>query len=154
MNNYVITISREYASGGRLIGKEVAEKLGIEYYDKTVTELVSQQSGLSEQFIDNAETNARSSLLFGMSLASVAPLQDSVFLTQARTIRNLAEKGPCVFVGRCADYILHDYENLLSVFIYAPLLSRIKRAKELYGLTGGNIKSQVLKKDKIHRIHR
>ena len=136
MSNYVISISREFGSGGRLIGKQLAARLGIPCYDRTLILKTAEKSGLSPDFIARAEERARSR--FHMSIAPIGigaptmsshgiPVSHQAFFAQSDVIRELADQGPCVIVGRCSDYVLGDRENCLKVFIHADLPSRVRR---------------------------
>ena len=150
----IITISREYGSGGRLIGKLVAEALGYKFYDKEIIDMSAQESGLSPEFIKKTEQNLSSGFLYHLLLgtsysgsagniaSSVAggqtlPLADQVFNAERKVIIDLAKQGNCVIVGRCADYILRTSEeinskDLLNVFIYGEMEEKIKRIEDLY----------------------
>ena len=149
----IITISREYGSGGRLIGKLVAESLGYDFYDKEIIDMAAQESGLSPDFIKKTEQNLSSGFLYNLLLGSsysgtangassingtqMLPLADQVFNAERKVILELAKKGNCVIVGRCADYILNtsdevDSKSLLNVFIYGNLEEKLKRIEDLY----------------------
>lgn len=149
----IITISREYGSGGRLIGKLVAESLGYDFYDKEIIDMAAQESGLSPDFIKKTEQNLSSGFLYNILLGSsysgtangassingtqMLPLADQVFNAERKVILDLAKKGNCVIVGRCADYILNtsdevDSKSLLNVFIYGNLEEKLKRIEDLY----------------------
>ena len=149
----IITISREYGSGGRLIGKLVAETLGYDFYDKEIIDMAAQESGLSPDFIKKTEQNLSSGFLYNLLLGSsysgtangaasingtqMLPLADQVFNAERKVILDLAKKGNCVIVGRCADYILNtsdevDSKSLLNVFIYGNLEEKLKRIEDLY----------------------
>ena len=133
MNNMVITIGRQYGSGGRMVGEALAERLGIPMYDKKLIELAAKESGLSEEFIRQAEQKRTSSFLYGLYLSSQSlPLADQVFLAESDVIRKVAEES-CIIVGRCADYILRDHPRHLRVFVHAPLAERLRRAQTEYG---------------------
>lgn len=145
----VITIAREYGSGGRLIGEKIANQLGIPFYDKELILLVAKQSGLSEDYIRRTEQIKSASFLYNLYMTSqVLPMSDQIFLMQSKIIQELAEKGPCVIIGRCADYVLRDMPNCLNVFIHAPLEERVRRASEEYGDKTANIEDYVRKQDK------
>ncbi len=122
----VIAVSREFCSGGQDIAKKLAEELGIPYYDKEIITLAAKKSGLSEKAVRDSAKRHTGSLLYSLySMSKDLPLTDQVYLVQSEIIRELAQKGPCVIVGRCADYILRDMPNCLRVFIHAPLEERI-----------------------------
>ena len=142
--NYVITISRQFGSGGRLIGKKLAEMLEIPFYDKELITMAAQQSGYSREVFEKADERATNSLLYTLSMNSYLlhgmtgmaelPLNDKVFLIQSEIIRKVASEGPCVIVGRCADYVLKDNPRHLNFYIYADLKSRVERATTVYGM--------------------
>lgn len=145
----IITISRAPYSGARHIARLVAAKLNLAYYDKELITLAAKESGLSEEAIAASETQRSSSLLYSLStLGSQLPLADQVYLVQSNVIKQVAEEGPCVIVGRCADYVLRERKDLLSVFIHAPLAFRAQRAKTVYEKEANNIEDFVRKKDK------
>lgn len=171
----IITISREYGSGGRLIGKLVADKLGYAFYDKEIIDMAAQESGLSPDFIKKTEQNLSSGFLYNLLLGSswsgaastqgqmsgagqILPLADQVFNAERKTILNLAKKGNCVIVGRCADYILStsddiDQKDLFNVFIYGDIDEKLKRIEELYKETESAAKKTILQIDKRRANH-
>ena len=134
----IITISRQYGSGGREIGAMVAEKLGIPFYDNALIQKATEASGFSASHFEDVEKNARNSFLYSIirgiqyhnSNTGIWSLEDSIYMTQAKVIKELAAGGSCVIVGRCSDYILADDPDLIKVFIYAPLEERVKRSIE------------------------
>ena len=138
MSKRIITISREFGSGGRTIGKEVAQKLGYSYYDKELVRQVAVETGFDEKYIEQAGEYAPSKnwLSFGFAArGSQGAMEgmsanDFLWAIQCRVIRSLAEKEPCVIVGRCADYILRDFPELFSVFITAPVPERLARVMD------------------------
>ncbi len=134
----VITIARQYGSGGHEVGEKLAQKLGIPYYDKALIAMAAKQSGLSEEVFEHADEKATSSLLYSMVVGGYGfgsripglnemPINDKLFLIQSDIIKKAAEEGPCVIVGRCADYILREFPNALNVFIHADKASRVQR---------------------------
>lgn len=135
--NRVITISREFGSGGRTIGKQVAERLGIPCYDQELIEKIEEKSGLAKEFIaERGEYTLRGGWLanaFADRSLNGLSVQDYLWTIQRKTILELAEQGPCVIVGRCGDYILEGKADLLKVFIHAPIEARAKRIVEKYG---------------------
>ena len=151
-DSQIITISREYGSGGRMIGKKLAEKLGVVFYDYKIIEMAAKQSGLSENFMIGAEEKTSVGLLYSLSsLASFGysmSLNDQVFIAQSNVIREIAEKGSCVIVGRCADFILKDNPNCIHFFIHADISRRTQLAKELYSLKEEKAEAEVKKIDK------
>lgn len=149
MKKTVITIGREYGSGGRLIGIEVAKQLGIPYYDKEILNKVAKETGFAMEFLQDNEKKPTGSLIFDRYSAVASPtLSEQVFIAQSKIIRDLAEQGSCVLIGRSADYVLRDREDCLKVFIHAPLAERVKRADEVYGHKEHNLESFVTKQDK------
>lgn len=155
MVNSVITISRQYGSGGRYVAKKLAEKLGIPYYDNEIITMAAKESGYSENMFEKAEQLSSHSLLYTVSMYGATtgmyggvPLSDKIFLIQSDIIKKCAEKGPCVIVGRCADYILQDYPNVLNFYLYSDIDSRVKRVETYYNCEETNIKDYILKRDK------
>ena len=134
MKKFVVTIAREHGSGGRIIGKKLAESVGAAFYDRDLITLTAKQTGLSESFINEIEEKKPSSLLYSLYMGTYVPnVYDEAFAAQSNLIRSLADKGSCVIVGRCADYILRDYENCIHFFIHAPIELRAKRIVDEYG---------------------
>ena len=138
MNYPIICISREYAGGGREIGQQLAKELNLPFYDRTIVEAAAVESGLSPEFIEKNEQKFRGSTLFNLSMGNhtINPmgttLTDKVFIAQREIILKIAEQGPCVIVGRCADYILRNLPNVFTVFISADLEERKQRAIKEY----------------------
>lgn len=125
----IITIGREYCTGGLDIARAVAGRLGVPIYDKELITLAAKESGLSEEAIAAGEKRPSGSLLYNLyTMGSELPLSDHVFVAQSRVIRQLADKGPCVIVGRCGDYVLRGRADVLRVFLHAPLEFRRRRA--------------------------
>lgn len=144
----VITISREYGSGGRAIGEKVAEALNIPFYDNDRIYEMAKESG-AEEMVRKTERMKATSFLYGLYMnATQQPTKDDLFELQSQVIRKVAEEGPCVIVGRCADYILRDRDDLLSVFIHAPLEFRVERARTAYRIDTDNLEAHVKKQDK------
>lgn len=154
----VITISRQYGSGGREIGAALASKLGIPYYDNELITLAAEESGFDRALFENADKNASNSLLFSLSMYSGStgtynmPLGDRVFLIQSDIIRKVAEK-PCVVVGRCADYVLRELPDHISVFVHAPIEWRVERAVGSYGLPLGRARDEIALLDKKRAVY-
>jgi cytidylate kinase len=158
MDKYIITISREFGSGGRLIGEKLAARLGVEFYDKSIIQLAAERSGLSYKFIEQNEENISNSLLFNFPAATAytnfrttaffdTPTNDKTFLAQAEVIRELS-KANCVVVGRCADYILREDPALIRLFITARFEDRVRRAVEEYKFTSESTEDKIKKIDK------
>ena len=136
MEKRIITISREFGSGGRFIGEEVAKKLGIAYYDKSIINEIAEKSGLSPEYIkENAELSPKKGL-FAYAFAgrdiTGKSVEDMVYEAQRKMILDIAEKEPCVIIGRNADYILKDREDVLNVFIHGNMPEKIQRIGQLY----------------------
>ncbi|HIY73914.1 AAA family ATPase [Intestinimonas butyriciproducens] len=149
MAHTVITIGRQFGSGGRIVAQRVAESLRIPFYDKAVIDLAAKETGLSEEFIRQAEQKKTSSFLYNLYMSTQnLPVSDQVFIAESDVIRKVAAVGPCVIVGRCADYVLRNQEGVLNLFIHAPLDERIFRAKEEYKVEAADVRAYVLKQDK------
>lgn len=151
---YVITISREYGSGGRFIGKLVADKLGISFYDSELLTKASDVSGISKTCLENYDETKESAFsyaqgLYGMDMS----LGQKVFLAQFDTIKKIASQESCVIVGRCADYVLKDNPNVVKVFICAPLEDKIERAITYYKINPAKAASIISKKNKKRRSY-
>lgn len=149
MKKTVITISREYGSGGRVIGKKIAEALGINFYDGELLSLVAKESGYTVDFVRQNDQKRTQSLLYHLYMGSqILPASDMIFIAQSKVIKDLQEKESCVIVGRCADYILRGRDDVINIFIHAPLISRAERVKNEYGEKADNYKNYVQKQDK------
>ena len=130
MAKTIITIGREYCTGGRFIAQDVAEALGIKMYDKELITIAAKQSGLTEEAIAASEKQHTHSLMYSLyTMGNELPLADQVFILQSRIIKELAEEGPCIILGRCGDYVLRERKDVLRVFIYAPIEFRREYAK-------------------------
>ena len=157
--NCVITIGRQFGSGGRYVGRMLAEKLGIPFYDKELLSEAAKQSGICEEIFEDHDEKPTRSLLFnlvtGMQVHGDAgsyymdmPLNHKIFLAQFDAIRSIADKGPCVIVGRCADYVLKDRPNTISVFLKAEMQSKVERAVKYYGVDPQKAEDRIRKADK------
>ena len=145
----IITIAREYGSGGRLIAQKVAQKVGLVYYDNEVIDLAAREMGMDVDAIRKVAEQKSSSFMYTMSSSAFSlPLNDQVFVMQSKIIRHLANHDSWIIVNGCADYILEDYDDVLSIFIHAPLESRIRRVKEDYQEVHDDYKKYVTKRDK------
>lgn len=158
MKNRIITISREFGSGGRTIGKKVAEKLNIPCYDSELIEKIALESGFSEEYVKEIEENSRGRFLSLFSNRAYAPNnEDIIWKIQCKVILDLAEKGPCVIVGRCADYVLREKADCLKVFIHADKKFRAERIVNVYGETDVSVEQRIKEKDKrraaYHRFY-
>ena len=142
MKKNIITISRQFGSGGRSIGKMLSEKLEIPFYDKELIELASKESGIDERIFksEGEETGRFYQVLGAIGFALGAPaggiyeysLNDELFLAQSSIIEQLAEKGPCILIGRCADYVLEDREDVLNIYLCADMDERLRRVIDEY----------------------
>lgn len=137
----VITVSREYGSGGHDVAKEMAKILGFAFYDKELITIAAKESGFSEEFVSENEQKLPGSVLYQMILQDYeAPIgkslsyDDMLFVAQSRLIRRIAASGPCVIVGRCADYVLKDRPNTVNIFLYADMEHKKRRAVSEYGI--------------------
>lgn len=158
MKNRVVTISREFGSGGRTIGRKLAEELGIPCYDAELIQQLARESGFSEDYIRDAGEYAPGGYLSLLSNRAFALTnEDVLWELQYKVITDLAEKGPCVIVGRCADYILRDTADCLKAFIHADMDFRAKRIVEVYGEREQSPEQRLKDKDKrraaYHRFY-
>ena len=152
-NNIIITIAREYGSGGRYIGKLVSEKLGIKLYDKKFIEEMAQNTGLSAEYIQENEQkrtvldNFNDGYYVGLNNA------DELFIKESELIKELANKESCVIIGRCADFILKDKDNIIKIFINNSMDNKIKRATEFYGMNREKAKKEISRINKLRANH-
>lgn len=159
MKQPIICISRQFGSGGRVIGKAVAQKLGLPFYDRTIIDQAAEATGLSAEFIEQEEQRFNNSMLFNLSMgghtitASGISFSNRVFEAESKIIRDLAAQGGCVIVGRCADYVLRDDPNLFSVFICADLPFRVSRVVEWERLSADRAEKAIKTKDKQRARH-
>lgn len=155
---HIITIGRQFGSGGRELGKAVADKLGIKYYDKELISFAAKESGYNPEIFENVDERATNSLLYSLSMGIYnlgngyapmrdMPVNDQLYLLQHKIIRELAAE-PCVIVGRCADYILRNNKNLLRIFVYANLKDRVENAIKIHNVPENKAESTVKKTDK------
>jgi len=159
MAKMIITVGRQYGSGGRYVARLLAEKLDIPFYDKELLAEVAKDSGLAKELLEDHDEKNTRSFLFSMmsgtlpmgdtgSMYMDMPLNHRIFLAQFDTIRRIASEGPCVFVGRCADYVLRDQKNVLNVFIKADPEERVRRIVEYYGVDPLKAEEMLKKSDK------
>lgn len=153
----IITISREFGSGGRTIGKEVASQLGIPCYDKELIEKIAEETGYAKEFIETEgehapNTSKLSYMFLGRGIDGLANA-DHIWMAQEKVIKELAEKGPCVIVGRCADYILKDRKDCMHVFIYADQEFKADRIVQKYGERTLNPEKRLAEKDKKRKLN-
>ena len=151
MTNRIITISREFGSGGRFIGEEVAKKLGIAYYDKDIIGQIAEQSGLSPKYIqENAELSPKKGMFAyaftGRDITGKS-IGDIVYEAQRKVIMEIAEKESCVIIGRNADFILKDREDVLNVFIHGDMPEKVQRICKLYNVAEANAAKMITETD-------
>ena len=157
--HFVITIGREFGSGGREIGMALAKKLGVKCYDKELLAIAAKESGLSEDILNSLDERPTNSFLYSLVMDTYAmgystssyidmPLNQKAFMAQYDTIKNLAEQESCVIVGRCADYALKDNEDCYTVFIKASMEAKIKRVSRIYNLNEDKAKDLIVKNNK------
>lgn len=149
--NYIITIGREYGSGGRYIGEELAKRLHIHFYDHSLLEKVVEHSGFCMDYVkenDEKKENFFSYFSFNGSYNDLSASQ-KVSIAEFNTIKKIAETESCVIVGRCADYVLKDYPNVVNVFIYAKMEDKVKRAVKYYGIDEKKAEEIIMKKNKM-----
>lgn len=157
--NMVITIGRQYGSAGLEIGKKLAEELGVQIYDKEMLKRAAKESGICEEIFETHDEKPTSSFLYSLVMDTYSlgysstgyadmPINHKVFIAQFDTIKRIASEGPCVLVGRCADYALEDRKDVINIFIYADMEHRIRRIARKYDLTDAKAKDTIQKTDK------
>ena len=157
--NTIITIGREYGSAGREIGYKVADYFGIKLYDKEMLARAAKESGICEEIFETHDERPTNSFLYSLVMDTYSmgysgntytdmPINHKVFLAQFDAIKKIADEGPCILVGRCADYALESYKNVVSVFIHADMDARIRRIARIYDLTDAKAKEMIIKTDK------
>ncbi len=156
--NTIITIGRQYGSGGHEIGQKLSQRLSLDFYDREILKIAAKESGMNEALIESFDEKPTTSFLYSLvmdpyslgynSSAFDMPLNHKVFLAAFDAIKKIADKGPCIIVGRCADYALADYDNCINLFIYAPIEDRAKRIAELKNISVDKAKDLINKEDK------
>lgn len=159
----IITISREYGSGGRIIGRKVAERLGIDFYDGQLIDMSAQKSGLAASFVEQTEQKIKNRFLHNLAFggyhtgadygAAQLSLADKLFITTCEIIRDVADKGSCVIVGRCADYVLKDRTDVIDIFIYSDKEDKLSRMINEYGVPADKAEAVLAKEDKYRANH-
>ncbi|MCD7867196.1 MAG: cytidylate kinase-like family protein [Clostridiales bacterium] len=162
----IITISRELGSGGRTVGKLVANRRGIPYYDRELIDEAAKVSGLSPKYVETYEQKATSSLLYNLVMGSsygygilqganrqTLPMTEQIYAAQQEVIRKYANSGSCVIVGRCADHILRDRNDVLRVFIYADMEKRIEHSVKEYGMSKDTAREEIERSDRERARH-
>lgn len=163
MKKRIVTISRQCGSGGRYIGEQLAKELGVPCYDEKLMDMVAKESGFALDFVEEKGERITGSLLFNIASSLTyasnvfsgngMSLQDEIYFIQNRIIKELAEKEPCVIVGRCADYVLREREDCLNVFIHADEKSKLERAVKYYDMPEKDAPMILKKKDKARYNH-
>lgn len=159
MKNFVITIARGYGSGGKTIGKMLAEELGIDFYDRELLRMASDDSGINEELFGKADEKIKNTLLFKAARKAytgelIPPDSDdfvsnqNLFNYQAKVIKELAQTESCVIVGRCADFVLKDYPNVIKIFVHAPMESCIDNVLDITSLSRKDAEKKILSTDK------
>ena len=162
----IITIGRELGSGGRTIGKMVANRLGIPYYDRELIDKAAENSGLATQYIESSEQRITNSFLYNLAMGTsygygilqnanrqTLPLSEQIYEAQREVITKFANQGRCVIVGRCADQILAEREDVFRVFIYADMDKRVQRGIQEYGMAKQTARKEIEKSDKERGRH-
>lgn len=152
-SNFVITVSREFGSGGRYVGRLIADKLGIKLYDKDLIIKLAEKTGLSEEYIENNEQKRDSLALLNNGYYSGLNNADDLFIEESEIIKDIASKESCVIIGRCSDFILKDNDNVLRVFISSSMEDKINRAVDIYGFDKKNAEKEIKKIDKLRSNH-
>lgn len=151
---FVIAISRQYGSGGHEIGRKLAEKLGVSFYDKELLAKISKENDVAEHLVEYYDEMPTRSLLFSLAMDAYPvsfaemPINQKIYQAQVKTIKKIADEESCVIIGRCADSILSDYPNLISVFIHAEMDAKIKRVSERENLSKEKARDLIVKTDK------
>ena len=163
MSYKIITISRQCGSGGHTIGQALAEKLNIPLYDKKILEEVARRSGFAEDVIESEGEYSTPSMIFNIAMGGynawdaskreTMPLREQINAYQTEYIREMADKGGCVIVGRCADYILRERTDCLNVFIYGNREERVKRVIDEHRVPEHEAEAHVKKRDKMRAAH-
>ena len=151
----VITINREYGSGGRYVGELLAKKLGIKLYDKNLIMMVSDESGLSASYIEEKEQSIAGTLLanFNSQYYNNLTNDDNLFIAESNAIKEIAKRESCVSVGRCADYVLKDEDYVFKIFVYSDDEGKVQRAIKYYGLEEKNALKEINKINKAREKH-
>ena len=153
--NVIITVAREYVSGGRYVAKLLAKKLGLGFYDKDLIKIISDESGLSATYIEQNEQNIHGNLLSSFNTQYYDNLSndDNLFIAESKAIKEIADKGSCVIVGRCSNYILRDNANVINIFLYSDDESKVQRAVKYYGLEEKNALKEINRINKNREKH-
>ena len=156
---HIITVARQFGSGGKEIAKALADELGIDFYDKELISMAAKESGMSPEVFEKIDEQATNSLLYSLSMGLYnfgngfsamgdLPVNDKLYIIQHKMIKKLADKGPCVILGRCGDYVLKDYDNVVSIFINADMEYRKEHAIKYHNVDPRRAEQVVNKADK------
>ena len=156
---HIITVARQFGSGGREIAQALAKELGIDFYDKELISMAAKESGMSPEVFEKIDEQATNSLLYSLSMGLYTfgngfsamgdlPVNDKLYIIQHKMIKKLADKGPCVILGRCGDYVLKDYDNVVSIFINADMEYRKEHAIKYHNVDPRRAEQVVNKADK------
>ena len=159
MDKFVITIGRQFGSGGRSIGQKLADKLGVPFYDKELISIAAKDSGMDPEVFEGVDEKATNSLLYSLSMGMYGfgsafsvmgdlPVNDKLYLLQHKIIKEIAEKESCVIVGRCADYVLKDNPNCVNIFIHANMAYRKDQSVQKHGIDAARAEHIINKTDK------
>ncbi|MBQ3265075.1 MAG: cytidylate kinase-like family protein [Ruminococcus sp.] len=159
MDQFVITIGRQFGSGGRSVGEKLAEKLGVSFYDKELISLAAKESGMSPEVFQDVDEKAANSLLYSLSMGMYSfgngfsamgdlPVNDKLYLLQHKIIKEIADKESCVIVGRCADYVLRGNPKCVNIFIYANMAFRKEQSIKKHGIDAQRAEHIITKTDK------
>ena len=159
MERFIVTIGRQFGSGGRSIGEKLAQRLGVNFYDKELISIAAKESGMDPEVFEGADEKAANSLLYSLSMGMYSfgsglptmgdlPVNDKLYLLQHKIIREIAERESCVIVGRCADYVLRDNPNCVNVFIHANIEYRKEQSVKKHGIEEARAEHIINKTDK------
>lgn len=159
MDRFIITIGRQFGSGGRAIGEKLSKRLGVAFYDKELISIAAKESGMDPEIFDNVDEKAANSLLYSLSMGLYnfgsgfsamgdLPVNDQLYVLQHKIIKEIAEKENCVIVGRCADYVLRENSNCVNIFIYADMEYRKREAVKKHGIDEVRAEHIITKTDK------
>ena len=149
----IITIAREYGSGGRYIGKLIAEKLKIKLYDKEFISKLAEETGLSAKYIENSEQKRSALETLNNGYYSGLSNSDELFISESELIKKIADEDSCVIVGRCADFILKDKKDVTKIFVYSDMKGKVNRAVNIYGLDENNAEKEINRINKLRANH-
>lgn len=151
---FVVAISRQFGSGGHEIGRKLAEKLNVKFYDKELLKKIAKDSGMSEHIVEYFDETPSKSLIFSLAMDAYpvsfaeVPINQKIYQAQVDTIKSIAKQESCVIIGRCADSILSDYPNVVSIYIHAPMKAKIERVCEREGVPQDKARDMITKTDK------